>query len=105
MHCLIDSSPDSWGTYRRSSGSENSTCNLARTDLGVLYRCATASTAKKLEKRVSALVPYVRTPELEEFGDDDEPAPTFAPKPKKAPGRPKGSGSGSKGQGKAAGGM
>ncbi|KWU42260.1 hypothetical protein RHOSPDRAFT_36209 [Rhodotorula sp. JG-1b] len=97
-------SPDSWDTYRRSSGPANSTCDLARTDLGVLYRCATASTAKKLEKLVSALVPYVRTPELEEFGDGDEPAPTFAPKPKKAPGRPKGSGSGSKGKGKAAGG-
>lgn len=98
----MNSSPDSWGTYRRSSETENSTCELARTDLGVLYRCATASTAKKFEKLVSALVPYVRTPELAQFGDDDEPAPTVEPKEKKAPGHPKGSGSGSKGKGKAA---
>ncbi|TKA53303.1 hypothetical protein B0A53_04321 [Rhodotorula sp. CCFEE 5036] len=97
-------SPDSWGTYRPCSEREDATCKLARTDLGVLYRCATASTAKKLEKRVSALVPYVRTPELEKFEDDDEPAPTCEQKEKKAPGRPKGSGSGSKGKGKAAGG-
>jgi hypothetical protein len=31
----------------------------------------------------------VRTPELEKFEDDDEPAPTCEQKEKKAPGRPK----------------
>lgn len=100
----MDSSPDSWGTYRRSSELKRSNCDLARTDLGVLYRCATASTAQRLEKQVSALVPYVRTPKLERFEGENEPAPTVELKPKKAPGRPKGRGSGSKGKGKAAGG-
>lgn len=64
---------------------------MPRTDLGVLYRCATASTPKQLKKRATMLVPYMRTPALAHFGDADEPASNVESKETKAPGRPKGS--------------
>ncbi|GAA5991492.1 hypothetical protein JCM10908_005730 [Rhodotorula pacifica] len=101
-------SPDSWGKYNRSGETGEPTCEFARTDLGVLYRCATAKTAKKLEKYVSDLVPYERSSGLDEFADDDEPALTVERKEKKPVGRPKGSNNGdgvaaaASGQGKSA---
>lgn len=64
---------------------------LDRTDLGVLYRCAEATTWKELQSEVSELVPYKRKKGLCNF-EDDTPATTPDPKPAQKPrGRPKGS--------------
>ncbi|GAA6020306.1 hypothetical protein JCM8202_002616 [Rhodotorula sphaerocarpa] len=83
----INGSTDSWGTYNYADP-DNPTCTLHRTDLGVLYRCATAPICKDLLKDVSDLVPYVRYRGPEKFGGGEEPAVTAEPKPpRKKPGR------------------